>query len=152
MIIKEAIIAAPQSEVWIAWTTTKGVITFFAPDANIEPKRGGLYEIFFNPKSPPGQRGAEGLRILDIIPKSLLSFEWNSPPSIPAIRNEKTRVTVRFEEVDGEHTRIKLEHSDWRTGPDWEKAHLYFEHAWDIVLNRLVKRFSEGPIEWDSDE
>jgi uncharacterized protein YndB with AHSA1/START domain len=147
MIDKETIIPARLSEIWKAWTTTDGAMTFFAPRANIEPWKGGLYEILFDPESPSGQRGAEGLKILEILPESVLAFEWNNPPSIPSIRNEKTKVTIRFEKVDDTHTRVNLEHSGWRTGPDWQKAHQYFEGAWDIVLNRLMKRFTDGPIE-----
>ncbi|MBN2230109.1 MAG: SRPBCC domain-containing protein [Candidatus Thorarchaeota archaeon] len=148
--IKEITVPACLSEVWNAWTTTEGAKTFFAPETNIEPWAGGYYEIFFNPDSLPGERGAEGLHILEFEPEYLLSFEWNNPPSIPAIRNEKTKVVIKFERSGPDSTTIRLEHSGWKTGPNWEKAYQYFVKAWDIVLGRLEKRFIEGPIDWNA--
>ncbi len=36
VIVKTAVIKAPVDEVWMAWTTTEGIKSFFAPDARIE--------------------------------------------------------------------------------------------------------------------
>jgi uncharacterized protein YndB with AHSA1/START domain len=152
IIIKDIVIPASISEVWNAWTTDEGVTSFFAPASNIEPFVGGAYEIFFDPDAPAGQRGTEGMKILEIQSKIMLSFEWINPPSIPAIRNEKTRVVIRFEKIGPDTTTVRLEHSGWRTGHNWERAHQYFEQAWDVVLDRLVARFTEGPIQWDADQ
>jgi uncharacterized protein YndB with AHSA1/START domain len=152
MIIKDIIVPASISEIWTAWTTNEGVTSFFAPSSNIELVVGGAYEIFFDPDAPPGQRGAEGVKILDIQPRVMLSFEWLNPPSIPAIRNEKTRVVIRFEKMSPDATLVRLEHSGWRTGHNWKQALQYFEQAWDVVLDRLVTRFTEGPIQWDVDQ
>jgi hypothetical protein len=55
-------IEAPVADVWNAWTTEAGVTSFFAPGTKIEPRVDGLYEIYFDPTQPPGQRGAEGMR------------------------------------------------------------------------------------------
>ncbi len=52
--MKTVTVKAPVDAVCDAWTTTEGVKTFFAPDARVEPRPGGPFEIFFNPYAKPG--------------------------------------------------------------------------------------------------
>src|SRR4029450_729411 len=74
----EMVIGAPVEDVWKAWASEEGVKTFFAPGAHIEPRVEGAYEIFFNPQGKPGQRGAEGMRVLAFEPPRRLAFTWNA--------------------------------------------------------------------------
>ena len=55
---------APIEEVWAAWTTEEGILSFFSPHCNVELKPGGPYEIFFDSDSPAGQRGGEEMIVL----------------------------------------------------------------------------------------
>ena len=75
----EMAVAAGMEEVWNAWASEEGVKTFFAPGAHVEPRVDGAYEIFFNPRGEPGQRGAEGMRVLAFEPPRRLVFTWNAP-------------------------------------------------------------------------
>lgn len=38
-------VPATLDEAWAAWTTREGIIGFFAPDAEIEPRVGGAFHI-----------------------------------------------------------------------------------------------------------
>jgi uncharacterized protein YciI len=79
----------------------------------------------------------------------MLSFEWNAPPRIPAIRNgPRTFVVVQFASAGERRTHVKLTHAGWGLGPDWDEAIQYFEKAWTVVLERLAKRFVDGPHIW----
>ncbi len=49
----EATVNAPASAVWRLWTTTDGAKEFFAPDANIELRVDGPYEILFDLSALP---------------------------------------------------------------------------------------------------
>lgn len=149
MIKKNASVDAPVEEVWDAWTTPEGVITFFAPRANLELCIGGRYEMLFNLTAPPGQQGSEGVRILSFVPREMLSFEWNAPPEFPEVRREKTWVVVKFESKKGK-TNISLAHLGWKKSKEWDKIFEYFDRTWDIVLARLIYRFSEGPVDWNA--
>jgi uncharacterized protein YndB with AHSA1/START domain len=51
---KEIVVAATPDQVWEAWTTRAGIVSFFAPDAEIDPKVGGAFHIYINPFAPPG--------------------------------------------------------------------------------------------------
>ena len=94
----EMVLGAPLDDVWKAWASEEGVKTFFAPGAHIEPRVDGAYEIFFNPQGAPGQRGAEGMRVLAFEPPRRLAFTWNAPPTLPAIRGQRTMVVVELEQ------------------------------------------------------
>jgi uncharacterized protein YndB with AHSA1/START domain len=147
----EVVVDAGVREVWDAWTTEEGVMSFFAPGCNLDLKVGGLYEIFFAPDNPPGERGADGMRLLAVEPTSMLSFTWNAPLHLPNVRGQRTHVAVRFEDLGGGRTRVTLRHDGWGEGEEWDKAFKYFDKAWnDVVLPRLKYRFSVGPVDWDN--
>jgi uncharacterized protein YndB with AHSA1/START domain len=144
-------VAAPVAEVWTAWTTEEGVRTFFAPGAHIEPRVDGLYEIYFNPSGGAGQRGAEGMRVLSFEPEKRLAFTWNAPPSMPAIRGQRTMVVVEMQPAGPGRTALRFTHLGWGEGPEWDQAYAYFDHAWNaVVLPRLVHRFAHGPVDWSA--
>lgn len=77
---------AELMDVWDAWATEAGAKTFFAPDYKIDLQPSGVYEMYFSIESPPGLRGGEGYRIFALQPTSMLSFTWNTLPSLPEVR------------------------------------------------------------------
>lgn len=147
----ETTVAAPIDEVWKAWTTRDGIKTFFAPDANVELRVDGPYEIFFMPDQPVGQRGADGMRILSFQKPCMLAFTWNAPPHLPEPRGQLTHVVIRLEAVEAGKTLVGLWHDGYGIGGQWDEAFLYFQRAWGIVLDRLRERFASGPVDWSKD-
>jgi len=145
---KEVVVPAALDAAWTAWTTREGIITFFAPDAVIEPRVGGAFHIHINPLAEPGLKGADDMRFLAIQPKQMISFDWNAPPSLPEARAQRTFVIVRFAAVDDGNTKVTLHHTGWGTGGEWDKAYAYFDRAWGGVLGNLKKRFETGPTDW----
>jgi uncharacterized protein YndB with AHSA1/START domain len=145
---KDVVIAASIEEAWDAWTTREGIRSFFAPDAQIDPRVGGAFAIYINPLAPDGEKGADDMRFLALQPRQMISFDWNAPPSIPEIRKQRTFVVVRFEPLADKSTRVSLHHTGWGKGGDWDKAYAYFDRAWGTVLANLQKRFETGPIDW----
>ncbi len=147
----EVEIQAPIEEVWSAWTTEDGIRTFFAPEGRIELRPGGAYEMYFNLDAPAGQRGGEGMHIMALQPLKMLSFTWNAPPELPAMRDQITHVTVRLKELGKGETLVTLIHDGWGEGEEWDAAFDYFVRAWgDIVLPRLQYRFDIGPVNWNN--
>ncbi len=142
---------ATISQVWDAWTTETGITSFFAPACHIDFRVGGDYEILFDPSAPPGQRGAEGVRLLAIQKHKMISFTWNAPPHLTTIRDQWTHVTIRFFEISPERTMVTLHHDGWGDGGEWDEAFQYFTRAWlQIVLPRLAYRFRVGPVDWNN--
>ena len=145
---REIVVAAGVDAVWQAWTTTEGIKSFFAPDAHVDLRVDGPFEIYINPYAAPGQKGADGMRIIGFQKNRMLSFTWNAPPSLPEARLQRTIVVVRLEPVGDKQTIVTLHHVGWGDGGEWDKAYEYFSRAWPNVLANLQKRFASGPIDW----
>jgi len=145
---KQIVIAATLDQAWDAWTTRAGITSFFAPDAEIQPKVGGAFHIYIDPLAEPGMKGADDMRFMALQPKKMLSFDWNAPPSLPDARQQRTFVVVRFEPVADGQTRIAIHHTGWGDGGEWDKTYTYFDRTWGNVLANLKQRFETGPVDW----
>lgn len=145
---KEVVVAAPIESVWQAWTTRAGIRSFFAPDAEIDPRVGGAFHIHINPFAEPGMKGADDMRYMALQRPTMLSFDWNAPPSLPEVRAQRTFVVVRLAPLDAGSTRVTLHHTGWGTGGQWDDTYAYFDRAWGNVLGNLKKSFESGPIDW----
>jgi uncharacterized protein YndB with AHSA1/START domain len=145
---KETVINATLDQAWEAWTTRAGIVSFFAPDAQIEPRVGGAFHIHMDPGAPAGARGADDMRFLALQPKKMISFDWNAPPHLPEARAQRTFVVVRFEPLSAQSTKVTLHHTGWGDGGQWDQAYTYFDRAWGGVLGNLKKRFDQGPQDW----
>jgi uncharacterized protein YndB with AHSA1/START domain len=145
---REVVVQAKVADVWQAWTTTEGIKTFFAPDAHVELRVDGPFEIFINPYAKPGLKGADGMRIIGFQQEKMLSFTWNAPPQFPEARANRSVVILRFEPVGENQTIVSLHHVGWGEGGEWDKAYDYFGKAWPTVLANLQKRFASGPVDW----
>ncbi len=93
-------------------------------------------------------KGADDMRFMALQPKQMLSFDWNAPPHLPAARQQRTFVVLRFAPVSEKETRVSLHHTGWGEGGEWDKTFAYFDRAWDNVLANLKKRFESGPQDW----
>ncbi|MBX3621730.1 MAG: SRPBCC domain-containing protein [Rhizobacter sp.] len=147
---KEVVVPAPLATVWQSWTTRAGIESFLAPEAEVDARAGGAFDIHFDPLAAPGMKGADGMRFMALQPMKMLSFDWNAPPHLPEARRQRTFVVVRLAEVDGQSTRVTLHHTGWGEGGEWDQAYAYFDRAWGNVLANLKKRHESGPIDWSA--
>lgn len=145
---KQIEVAASLDEVWDAWTTRDGIRSFFAPDANVDPRVGGAFQIYMDPLAEPGLKGADEMRFMALQPKKMISFDWNAPPHLAQVRKQRTFVVVRFEPISAKLTKVTLHHTGWGDGGEWDKAFDYFDRAWPYVLGNLKKRFDGQPQDW----
>jgi uncharacterized protein YndB with AHSA1/START domain len=146
---KSVLVNANINDVWTAWTTVDGCTSFFAPACKIDLAIGGAYEMYFMLDADEGLRGGEDCTILAMQQEKMLSFTWNAPPDLSEIRAQFTHVSVYFESLSVNKTRVSLFHDGWGVGEMWDRAVSYFDKAWgDVVLPRLQQRFESGPIDW----
>lgn len=127
---------------WRAWTDGEAFERATGWSAAIEPRMGGRFEIAFDPSAPKGQAGSEGCRVLALVPRSVLAFEWNAPPSFGQLRFQRTNVVVRLAALDPERTRVTLEHAGFGQGAEWERVADYFARAWPTVLGQMQQRLA----------
>jgi len=145
---KEIVVAAPIEAVWQTWTSKAGIESFFAPEAEVDPRVGGAFHVHMDPLAAPGSKGADDMRFMALQRPTMLSFDWNAPPSLPEARTQRTFVVVRLADVDGKSTRVTLHHTGWGSGGEWDKTYAYFDRAWGYVLGNLKKRYDVGPQDW----
>ena len=145
---KQIEVAATLDQAWDAWTTREGITSFFAPDARIEPRVGGAFQVYMDPLAEPGMKGADDMRFMAVQPKKMISFDWNAPPHLAQARQQRTFVVVRFEPVSDKLTRVSVHHTGWGDGGEWDQTYAYFDRAWTGVLGNMKKRFDSGPQDW----
>jgi uncharacterized protein YndB with AHSA1/START domain len=149
VLTKSALVEATLDEVWQAWTTLEGIKKFFAPDARLDIRPHGKYEILFNPDDPEGEKGAEGCTVLSYVPLKMFSFTWGAPPNFPKTRKEIAQwVVVFLEEAGPSQTLVSLQEFGWKDDEEGEQVYEYFDRAWELVLARLAQSFTHGPMDW----
>jgi uncharacterized protein YndB with AHSA1/START domain len=146
---KQVEVTASLEDIWQAWTTTEGVNTFFSPNAMVELRVGGLFEIYFLDDNPYGTKGSEDCKILAYLPMKMLSFDWNAPPQFGRLRDIHTQVILLFDEIEPGKVKVDFSQYGWGKGEDWDKLYDYFDKAWSYVLSNLQKRFTDGPLNWE---
>ena len=150
MLRKEGVVSVPLGEVWSAWTTSEGVMTFLAPRAIVQLVTGGPYELYFDLNLPLGFQGTEGCKVLGFDSTRSLAFDFLAPPQFPNVRRLRSRVDVHFEEVQrGGVVRVGLVHSGFLEGEEWDEYFEFSSWSWDLALRRLQYRFLSGPIDWE---
>ncbi len=112
--------------------------------AEVDPKVGGNYELFWDPKNKE-INSTIGCKITGIETDKFLSFDWKGPIDFQAFMNDAdplTHVIIYFSQNDNDpyKTTIHLFHTGWRKDPDWQKARNYFEKAWSKALQGLKEK------------
>ncbi len=149
VLTKSVLVGASLEEVWRAWTTLDGIKRFFAPDARLEVRPHGKYEILFDPEKPEGQKGAEGCTVLSYVPLKMFSFTWGATPEFPEARKEIAQwVVLFFDELGPKRTSVRFQEFGWKESKEGERVYEYFDRAWELVLARLAHSFTHGPIDW----
>ncbi|HEX2043249.1 MAG TPA: SRPBCC domain-containing protein [Acidimicrobiales bacterium] len=138
-IVVERQLAAPVGRVWEWWTDEERVRSWFAPAARVGAEPGEPYELFWEPDHPE-RNSTAGCRVLDSAPTERLAFEWKGPEEHAAVMNldpPPTAVLVTFTALDQELTQVRVEHTGWGEGPEWEAARTWHVQAWEGVLGQL---------------
>ena len=135
-LVEERVIAASPARAWSDWASSEGLARWLRPaGSHVELRIGGPYEIYFSMDEPEGSRGSEGCVILSYVPDEMISFTWNAPPHL-ALRATNTWVAITFTPSGAGATRVRLVHTGFLEGDDWDAYHAYFDVAWASVLDR----------------
>lgn len=124
-----------KEELITQWLTVK---------ANIELAEGGAYELFWTPDDPDQtDNSTYGCKILAFEKPYFLNVEWRgNADHKPFMNNVRplTYVTVHFNRIDEDTTKIILLHTGWRKGEDWDAAKQYFFYAWNGAFEMLRQK------------
>ncbi|MHA2288239.1 MAG: SRPBCC family protein [Promethearchaeota archaeon] len=128
------------------FTINEKLESWLPEKAEVEPKVGGKYELFWDPQNRE-INSTIGCKITSIEKNKFLSFEWKGPEKLQSIMNfcdPLTHVVVIFTPslYDHKKTLVYLFHTGWRDAPEWQEARNYFEKAWSGALTNLKEKLS----------
>lgn len=142
-IIHESIeLGCSPVEAFSMFTDNKKIESWLATQANVEPKIGGLYELFWNPADRDFD-STIGCRITAFVLDRLVAFEWKGPKQYSSFMNDVdplTHVAVLFVATGHDTTEVHLVHSGWRSSPEWGEARQWFVNAWKQAFGELKKK------------
>ena len=139
----EISVNANLDEAWDSWIRPNELESWLTEKVRIEPKVDGLYELFWEPDFPE-RNSTIGCRIAIFELNHHLSFQWKGPVPFANIMNQDplpTSVSVSFVSESAGTSLIRLGHSGWGSGKDWEKAREWQKNAWSNALLRLKEKF-----------
>ena len=138
----EVVIPARLEDVWTAFTTREGLITWLWSDVTVDLKAGGDWTVHY----PGGATG--GGTITAFTPQRQLVMRAMAPEKFPTVRRERTTAVFDFEPL-GAETRVTLTQSGWKQGQEWDDAYDYLAKGNAQLLEQLRARFVKGPINWN---
>ena len=129
------------------FTVNKLLESWLTEKADVDPKVGGKYELFWDPKNRENN-STIGCKITGIEHERFISFDWKGPVDFKPFMNfadPLTHVIVFFSQSDANpnKTNIRLFHTGWRNKSEWQKARNYFENAWSKALNVLKEKINK---------
>ncbi|MBY9009104.1 MAG: SRPBCC domain-containing protein [Candidatus Lokiarchaeota archaeon] len=132
------------SEAFKYFTVNEQLESWLPEKAEVEPKVGGKYELFWAPENRE-INSTIGCKVTSIEKDRFVSFEWKGPEQFQNFMNftdPLTHVIVVFSSsrADESKTTVNLFHTGWRNDPEWKKARDYFEKAWFGALNGLKEK------------
>lgn len=139
-----AVLKCLPAEAFRQFTDSALLATWLADRADVEPKVGGKYEIFWESPPAPPNRGTTGCKISLLVPERLLGFDWIGPTMFDNAMNvadPATHVLVAFVPLSNGTTEVHLVHSGWGHSPEWDKPRHWFERAWNGAFTELAAKF-----------
>ena len=126
------------------FTINKLLESWLTEKAEVDPKVGGTFELFWNPMKKE-INSTIGCKITGIEKDKFVSFDWKGPIEFQSFMNDVdplTHIIVFFSHNDNDPSKtiIHLFHTGWRKDPDWQKARDYFENAWLKALQGLKEK------------
>lgn len=147
----EIVVDAPREQVWDAFTTADGWMSWAAPMAVVDFRRGGSIETSYDPAATAGDPANIRHEILSYLPGEMLSLRAvQVPPDFPYqdLVDELWAVFL-FEDAGPGRTRVVSAGAGYRDGEGYDTIYGFFQQGNAFMLQQLERRFQEGPVDWD---
>lgn len=148
MLVHETVVDAPADEVWSAISTAEGWRSWAVPVA--WESAPGTLETSYDPAASPGDSSTIRQMIVASIPGRLLAFRTvKAPDGFPHF-DTFTQVTAMIElEPQGDRqTQVRIVGAGYPDDEAGRQLLGFFRDGNRISLERLRRRFDEGPIDW----
>lgn len=141
----EAVIDAPVSEVWKAFSTKEGLESWMVPKASFDLKVGGKMRTTYNKEATLGDEHTIENTILAYVPERMLSFQCTrTPKGFPFTDQFKQTWSIcYFEPMNDKQTRVRFVGLNYATDEKSKEMRQFFETGNAQVLESLKKRFEK---------
>lgn len=148
--VHHVVVPGPVAEVWRAFTTSEGLMTWAVPFAVVDFRLGGLWESSYDPEGKEGDPANIRNRYLGYVPERMLALQAvAAPPDFPHPEVLPELFTVfEFEAVGDGRTRVTAYGVGYRDTPASNAVREMFADANAWSLRMLHRRFAEGPLDW----
>lgn len=126
-------------DLWALWTEPDKVARWLAGGSRIDLRVGGTYELDGH-LATRSLSAPVGGAIVGLEEEYVLKVAWRMPAELgAAVRDASpaTALTVLFQPLGPNRTRLRLEHDGWRDGDDWTAARRWQSEVWTAVVERL---------------
>ena len=136
------VVAAPRSEVWKAFTTSKGAESWMVAHADIDLKIGGLMRAHYDPKGELGDEQTIENTILSFDPERMYSIKnTKAPKTFPFPKAIQSMWTVVYFDDAGEgKTRVTVVGLGFTDDEESQKLREFFQRGNEVTMQRLQKR------------
>ncbi len=145
-IVLEAVIDAPVSAVWKAYTTAEGLQAWMVPKADVRLDVGGAFRTHFDPNGSIGDAETIENVILSYEPERMLSLRVAKAPATMPFKTAIARTwSVVYFTPEGGKTRIREVTMGFGADQESQQLRTFLEGGNRMLLERLQKHFSKRP-------
>lgn len=142
-IVSEVVVDAPVEKVWAAWTTSEGLRSWLAPQADIDLRLGGLMRANANAQGTLGDGQTIQNAILSFEPGRMLSIKVARPPDGFPFPNAIQRMwtVIYFQPAGPDRTQIRVVSLGFQPDDESLKMRAFFEQGNAFTLEQLRRHF-----------
>jgi uncharacterized protein YndB with AHSA1/START domain len=131
----ERTVTAPPDRIFRALTDADELSRWWTTSAESDARTGGSYAYRFEFEDASRNHTYTG-EYLHVVPDESVRYPWQTGLG-------PTEVAVGLEpEADG--TRVRLVHSGWGEGGDWDEAVAMYDQGWSFFLDNLKAYLERG--------
>lgn len=150
-LVHEAAITATPAETWAAVATAEGWKSWAVPTAWME---GELLETSYSETAAPGDDTTIRQQIILMVPERLIAFRTTkAPKGFPHFETfRRTIHWIELQPAEKGWTKVRLVSSGYPDDAAGRQLAGFFTEGNRISLERLRRRFAEGPIDWAKEQ
>jgi len=141
ILVENVLVAAPVSKVWDAYTTASGYATWAAPVVQVDLRLGGTIRTHYNPKAKIGDPKTNTLRIINYVPRKLLTLQADISENWPEVlKSQASHLynVILFEELAENKTRIVSYGLGYQNNKEMRDLMKFFIHANRTLYTKLI--------------
>lgn len=146
----EGVVDAPVADVWEAFTTTEGVMSWMVPKAVVDFGIGGTLEASYSLDAEFPSPDNIKHEYLAYLPNEMIAMRViQCPPGTPHEEIlEELWAVITFEPVGEDRTRVAIAGVGYGEGEGYDAVYGFFDQGNAWTFAQLQKRFQEGPVDW----